>query len=885
MNKVLNCFRINYSAKVLLLLFIFISFSSLTLASTYSDDTYGKKSVSTATPIISGANYSINVNNSNCWQGVCTNPSTTYVPYTGATGDVNLGEHNYKANVTYFGGAKGNTQLSGSGLEITYINDGTTDRKASFSNNGFQIYNPTINGFKSTMTNNLFSFTDDASSEYFIWIIEASGKDLNISNYDYADEPTGGNININMPLVSSVETGTAPYQTSSTTLNTNLNADYVDGLHANQLGNTSFNQTLTDASYLKLDQTTPQTVINGIPTFQNGIITALGTKIGTATDYFTFYKDPVTELPMIMSEDGTYGDMFGLKGFLYVVEDLAYYAGSTTIGLANSELTREMGINANWTDEVLSFYGMTRAKFVQTTGGIIDINRQNSSVTANDMVGKIEFSAKDTSTSTNLIVANIEAQATNTITTNINPGRLIFRTTGTEVGATPTERMRITETGEVKIANYLNVSGLIYGNGSQLTGISGGNSSFNQTLTDATYLKLNQTTPQTTVGTFTFPATVVNNQSAFGTTIDSTLQINALGANGSTNVDGKGFKFLSGGSGLNSAGTANYGGSITLQGGIGKEETNAPSGTANGGGGGRIYVQPGNGGKITRVSGTGSVTGGNGGVINYQAGTGGIALASATTNAIGGQGSATTFNSGSPGTGAGGAATATTSGTNTGGVGASFLFNTKAGGAASGGATSTGGASGAARFVLGAGGAATSSAGKAGVGGAGGELTFQGGTGGAVTGAGTTNTGGAGTTVTFTAGVGGTASGASTNTAGANGNIIFNSGSTEVGRFDNTAGAVGNFRLTLDNQKIQLGTAQDFSMYYDGTDGIINPKEVGSGQLKVLGNINATGYNITATDFYSGTSKGLTQSFNMTNASLVNCQMNFTGGILTASNC
>ena len=50
-------------------------------------------------------------------------------------------------------------------------------------------------------------------------------------------------------------------------------------------------------------------------------------------------------------------------------------------------------------------------------------------------------------------------------------------------------------------------------------------------------------------------------------------------------------------------------------------------------------------------------------------------------------------------------------------------------------------------------------------------------------------------------------------------------------------------------------------------------------------NINATGYNITATDFYSGTSKGLTQSFNMTNASLVYCQMNYTGGLLTASDC
>ena len=87
----------------------------------------------------------------------------------------------------------------------------------------------------------------------------------------------------------------------------------------------------------------------------------------------------------------------------------------------------------------------------ETTGGVFTLSRNDTSITANDMIGKIQFYAPDTSSTTNKIVANIEAQATHTVTTDINPGRLIFRTTSTTVAATPTERMRIDETGNVGI--------------------------------------------------------------------------------------------------------------------------------------------------------------------------------------------------------------------------------------------------------------------------------------------------------------------------------------------------------------------------------------------------------------------------------------------------
>lgn len=99
------------------------------------------------------------------------------------------------------------------------------------------------------------------------------------------------------------------------------------------------------------------------------------------------------------------------------------------------------------------------------TGGVSTMSRNDTSVTAADSIGTIQFFTNDTSTTTNKIAANIEAQATNTISTDINPGRLIFRTTSTTVAASPTERMRIDEAGNVGIADQ-SPDGLLDINGS-----------------------------------------------------------------------------------------------------------------------------------------------------------------------------------------------------------------------------------------------------------------------------------------------------------------------------------------------------------------------------------------------------------------------------------
>ena len=61
----------------------------------------------------------------------------------------------------------------------------------------------------------------------------------------------------------------------------------------------------------------------------------------------------------------------------------------------------------------------------------------------------------------------------------------------------------------------------------------------------------------------------------------------------------------------------------------------------------------------------------------------------------------------------------------------------------------------------------------------------------------------------------------------------------------------GNLFLNGDNVKFMLGTAKDSSIYYDGTDLIINPKEVGNGQVNITNHLEVNG-NITSDEYILG---------------------------------
>ena len=124
------------------------------------------------------------------------------------------------------------------------------------------------------------------------------------------------------------------------------------------------------------------------------------------------------------------------------------YTGATTTTTTG---TRRMTVDEVGNVGIGGSPPVGRLDVNDTIGGVLTLRRQDASVTLDDTIGKLQFWAADTSTTTNFVVADIEAQAAATVTSDINPGRLIFRTTPATVGAVPVERMRIAATGNIGI--------------------------------------------------------------------------------------------------------------------------------------------------------------------------------------------------------------------------------------------------------------------------------------------------------------------------------------------------------------------------------------------------------------------------------------------------
>jgi hypothetical protein len=76
-----------------------------------------------------------------------------------------------------------------------------------------------------------------------------------------------------------------------------------------------------------------------------------------------------------------------------------------------------------------------------------------------------------------------------------------------------------------------------------------------------------------------------------------------------------------------------------------------------------------------------------------------------------------------------------------------------------------------------------------------------------------------------------------TGTATSKGGILFSPATAEVARFLGT----GTGLRFLDNKSAIFGTGSDATIYYDATNLVINPKEVGVGTVNILGTLTATG--------------------------------------------
>jgi len=105
------------------------------------------------------------------------------------------------------------------------------------------------------------------------------------------------------------------------------------------------------------------------------------------------------------------------------------------------------------------------------TGGVFTLSRYDTSVTAADVLGQINFWSNDTSTTTNPLAAQIQVTAKNTIATDINPGVMKFYTTPTGVAAALTLALTLDETQAATFANTVNATTFV----GALTGTASGN--------------------------------------------------------------------------------------------------------------------------------------------------------------------------------------------------------------------------------------------------------------------------------------------------------------------------------------------------------------------------------------------------------------------------
>ena len=96
------------------------------------------------------------------------------------------------------------------------------------------------------------------------------------------------------------------------------------------------------------------------------------------------------------------------------------------------------------------------------TGPILTLRRGDTTASAGDSLGKLSWNNNDTNLSTQPVYATIEGQVFQTVTTDAAAGDLIFSTTGTTAGGSPTERLRIKHDGTVQVAGiYSGVNAFI----------------------------------------------------------------------------------------------------------------------------------------------------------------------------------------------------------------------------------------------------------------------------------------------------------------------------------------------------------------------------------------------------------------------------------------
>jgi len=134
-----------------------------------------------------------------------------------------------------------------------------------------------------------------------------------------------------------------------------------------------------------------------------------------------------------------------VKALMYGIFDAA---------IANQKLNVNATLSVNGSVGIGTTSPYSLTDISSTTGGILTLSRADTSVTAADLIGQIDFHTTDTQTTTNPIAAEIKVSAANTISTDINPGIMDFLVTGTGVAGALIECMSFRATTEATIGMY-----------------------------------------------------------------------------------------------------------------------------------------------------------------------------------------------------------------------------------------------------------------------------------------------------------------------------------------------------------------------------------------------------------------------------------------------
>lgn len=138
---------------------------------------------------------------------------------------------------------------------------------------------------------------------------------------------------------------------------------------------------------------------------------------------------------------------FASTNAITVTDAINLYVSNRPTAGTNTTITNGWALWVNAGDT--HFGGDVRIE--KTTGGILNLRRDDAAVASNDTIGILNWQTNDSTVTTQTSAGSIEVQATASYTTDATPSRMIFKTGTSTTATAPVQRMVINEQGYVGI--------------------------------------------------------------------------------------------------------------------------------------------------------------------------------------------------------------------------------------------------------------------------------------------------------------------------------------------------------------------------------------------------------------------------------------------------